>query len=158
MWLEFRDTQYGPSPGREAVADRLDSAVRDATPRAVAISLGLVHPDHGLAHEACVLVLRRHPNLVWLAFDEDAVYRAFPDDPVGRRVRALEAMGFGVEHIDLGQGPARERKRAAIECYRSQLRALSAPSGPGYADAFAPERYWRLTPPGGAAARAGDCA
>jgi LmbE family N-acetylglucosaminyl deacetylase len=156
LWLEFRDAQYGPSPCRETVAEHLEVAVRNARPRAVVVPLGLVHPDHVLAHEACLLVVRRHPSVVWLAYEE-AVYRAFPDAPVDQRLRALTAAGFGMARLDLGHGPAGDTKRAAIACYRSQLRALSTPAGPGYADAFAPERYWRLTSPADAAARGAGC-
>ena len=35
-------------------------------------------------------------------------------------------------------------KRRAVACYRSQLRALSTPGRPGFADVFATEGYWRL--------------
>jgi LmbE family N-acetylglucosaminyl deacetylase len=157
VWLEFHDRQYGPSPSREAVAERVEAVVREAAPRVVAVPLGLVHPDHVLAHEACLLLLCRHANLVWLAY-EDAVYRAFPDDPVARRLRALVTAGFGVERVDRGGGEAGNAKRAAMACYRSQLRALSGPSGSGYADALAPERYWRLTPPAAVAGRGAGCA
>jgi LmbE family N-acetylglucosaminyl deacetylase len=156
VWLEFRDAQYGPSPSPETVAERLEVVVRRVRPRTVVVPLGLGHPDHVLAHEACLLVVRRHHGVAWLAY-EDAVYRAFPDAPVDQRVRALTAAGFGVTRLDLGQEPAGDAKRAAIACYRSQLRALSAPAGPGYADAFAPERYWRLTSPADAEARGAGC-
>jgi hypothetical protein len=37
---------------------------------------------------------------------------------------------------------AAHRKRDAVACYRSQIRALATRRG--HADAFEPERYWRV--------------
>jgi len=46
--------------------------------------------------------------------------------------------------LALGGPAARVRKRTAVACYASQLRALRAIGHPGYGDVFEPERYWAL--------------
>jgi LmbE family N-acetylglucosaminyl deacetylase len=144
VWLEFRDAQYGPSPAPEDIARALEPAL-GRRPGAVFIPLGLVHPDHQLAHAASLLVVRRRPELAWFAY-EDAIYRRSARDLVGERIHELAAAGFAPTRASLDLGSAAGRKRVAIECYRSQLRALASPIGPGYDDAFAPEGYWRLAP------------
>jgi LmbE family N-acetylglucosaminyl deacetylase len=143
VWLEFRDAQYGPSPAPEDVARVLETVLRHA--RTVFIPLGLVHPDHQLTHAASLLVLRRRPDLEWFAY-EDAIYRRAARDLVGERIRELAAAGLAPTPAAPALTSAAARKRVAIECYRSQLRALASPFGPGHGDAFAPEGYWRLTP------------
>jgi len=145
VWLEFRDTQYGPSPAPEDVARALETVLRRRA-RTVFIPLGLIHPDHRLAHAASLLVVRQRPDLEWFAY-EDAIYRHSARDLVGERIRDLAGAGFAPTPASLVLTTAAVRKRVAIECYRSQLRALASPIGPGYGDAFAPEAYWRLTPP-----------
>jgi LmbE family N-acetylglucosaminyl deacetylase len=145
VWLEFRDAQYGTSPAPEDVARALETVLRRRA-RTVFIPLGLVHPDHQLAHAASLLVVRRRPDLEWFAYG-DAIYRRAAGDLVGERIRGLAAAGFAPTPASLALTPAAVRKRVAIECYRSQLRALASPVGPGYGDAFAPEVYWHLTPP-----------
>ena len=145
VWLDFCDAQYGPPPKRPAVADALERALDTTGVSAVVIPLGLFHSDHRLAHDAALEVRRRRPDLAWLAA-EDAIYRRLPG-LVDEAVARLEALGMTPRRID-GDGAAapaaHERKREAVACYRSQLRALAAPGMPGTGDIGGPERYWSL--------------
>jgi LmbE family N-acetylglucosaminyl deacetylase len=143
-WLDFVDAQYGPSPPAEAVARALDAVVRATAPATVAIPLGLFHSDHRLVHGACLLVMRRHPALTWLAYEEP-MYRRVPG-LVHDRLAALRTAGLSPAPFESVDAVPLDTKRAALECYASQLRALQAPGMPGFDDALAPERYWRLTP------------
>ena len=52
--------------------------------------------------------------------------------------------GIETEAIGSPAGQHALLKAIAVGQYRSQLRALSSEGRPGYADAFEPERYWRL--------------
>jgi LmbE family N-acetylglucosaminyl deacetylase len=145
LWLPFRDDQYGHDADASAIAEALTRVVDAASPAALFVPLGLFHRDHLLAHEAAMHVQRRRPSLTWLAY-EDAIYRGFPRDPVGARVAALGGAGFELERADLGRGPASAVKRAAVACYRSQLCGLQTSGRAGHADAFEPERFWRVRP------------
>jgi LmbE family N-acetylglucosaminyl deacetylase len=146
VWLDFRDSQYGDTPGVGALAGALDAALDATGLPAVFVPLGLFHSDHRLAHEAALGLVRRRPGRDWYAY-ADALYRHIPG-LVDDRLRALAAAGFAVAPIETTPTPAGEVKRRAVAAYRSQLRALATPGRPGHADAFAPERYWRLAAPG----------
>ncbi len=143
VWLDFWDSQYGRTPPVAEVAAALDAAIAAEAPDAVAIPLGLWHSDHRLAHEAGAGLARRRPGLRWLAY-ADAIYRRFPDAGIAERFAALAAAGLAARPAAAPGTPAGEAKRAALACYHSQLRALAAPGYPGFADALAPEAYWRL--------------
>src|SRR5262245_17965681 len=143
-WLSFLDSQYADLPAAAEVAEALDVALRLIRPEIVVIPLGIWHSDHALAHEAAISLVARHPQLEWMAY-EDAIYRRFPGDGVARRRRDLAARGLQLAPMSPGR-PAAEIKRRSIAGYRSQLRALAAPGGPGWEDALEPERHWRLLP------------
>lgn len=142
-WLDFCDSQYGHTPSPEMLADALEATITSLEAPAVYIPLGLFHSDHKLAHAAMLPVARRHPDIAWFAY-EDAMYRCIPGLLQERldelRCECIDA-GRAVRSSDEGH----ERKRRAIEQYRSQLRALKTPTRPGYEDALAAERYRRLT-------------
>jgi LmbE family N-acetylglucosaminyl deacetylase len=109
------------------------------------VPLGLFHGDHRLTHEAAAQVARRHPELAWFAY-EDAVYRR-RGTLLAERLWELRARGVVLTPAGSSAGAEEvsfDLKRRAVEQYRSQLRALTAPGQPGYEDAFAPERYWQL--------------
>jgi LmbE family N-acetylglucosaminyl deacetylase len=150
VWLDFCDAQYGPPPKLPAIADALEQALDTTGVSAVVIPLGLFHSDHRLAHDAAIEVRRRRHHLAWVA-GEDAIYRRLPG-LVDEAVARLQALGMTPRRIDgngiAGAGAAapaaHERKRVAVACYRSQLRALAAPGMPGTGDIDAPERYWSL--------------
>jgi LmbE family N-acetylglucosaminyl deacetylase len=140
IWLELLDAQYGTSPPAGAVAAVLERALVDATPATVCLPLGLFHSDHALAHAAGLTLVARHADWRWLAYEEP-MYRRVPG-ALDARLDALRAAGL--VPVPLHGAPASSRKREAIACYGSQLRALATAGRPGYADALAPERYWQL--------------
>lgn len=142
VWLDFCDSQYHRTPTVAAVAAALDAALARAALPAVFIPLGLFHSDHHLTHAAAISVLRRRPEMAWYAYEE-AMYRRVADSVAGRIAALREAR---IEPVFAGTSSERGRgeKERAIGAYASQLRALAAPKKPGYADAFATERYWSL--------------
>jgi len=142
IWLPFLDAQYEMPPAPGEIARRLAEEVATAAPDAVVIPLGLWHGDHRTAHEAAVDAMPRCHGVQWLAY-EDAIYRAFPGDGLVERRRWLHERGIDTAPLPPGP-PASALKRRSIDCYRSQLRALGSPAGPGWSDALEPERYWRL--------------
>jgi LmbE family N-acetylglucosaminyl deacetylase len=140
-WLDFLDAQYGDSPAVDTIAAALEHALHAAEPATVCIPLGLFHSDHALVHAAAITLLPRHGDWRWVAYEEP-MYRLVPD-LLPERLASLR--NAGVTAVPLDGMPTSETKRDAIACYTSQLRALAAPTGPGYDDALAPERYWALS-------------
>jgi hypothetical protein len=63
---------------------------------------------------------------------------------VQERLQQLHGLGWCAVPVEL-PGGAQERKRQAVACYASQLRALATPGRPGHSDALKGERYWELT-------------
>jgi LmbE family N-acetylglucosaminyl deacetylase len=143
VWLDFLDSQYGDTPGVDAVAAALEEAVRAFAPRTVLLPAGLFHSDHVLTHEAALLLRKRLPQLDWRMYEE-AHYRRIAGFLQRRLAHLLQA---GVQATPLPSRPdaqAAPAKESAIGCYASQLRALAARVRDGHADAFAPECFWRL--------------
>lgn len=140
-WLDFCDGQYARSPSLALLACGLDEVLAREAPATVVIPAGLGHPDHILAHQALLMARRHHLDKTWLMY-EDALYRRTPG-LLQQRLRALMDAGIEATPLPGAANGATQLKSRAVECYRSQLLALS--KGPdGYADAFAPERFWRL--------------
>jgi hypothetical protein len=77
---------------------------------------------------------------------EDALYRRID----GLREAALDRLGRTSHELHpctfASAVDAHARKRAAVCCYRSQLRALATEGRSGHADAFSTERYWAIVP------------
>jgi len=142
VWLDFCDSQYARSPSARDVATALDEVIRREAATTAVVPLGLFHSDHQLAHEAALQARRAHPACIWLTY-EDAIYRRIPG-LVDARLAELAAAGLRPVPFTPDGRADDSAKRAAIACYPSQLRALSRPGYPGFEDAFAPERYWRL--------------
>ncbi|WP_181373312.1 PIG-L deacetylase family protein [Massilia glaciei] len=140
-WLDFFDGQYAGSPRWEALVDGLDALLGAEDPHAVLFPAGLRHPDHVLVHRAMLAVRRRRPHGIWLMY-EDALYRCLPG-LMQLRLLALARQGLVATPVPAAPAGRLGRKRAAVECYRSQLRVLVSHAR-GYADALAPERYWRI--------------
>ena len=145
IWMDFRDAQYDDPPDPDALADGLEAALRALGAGAVFVPLGLFHSDHLLAHAAGVRALRCHPE--WPAYlYADAIYRRY-DDLLARRLAELSAAGYALTAASPPQSADLERKRRAVDCYASQLRALDTPGRPGVADLWEPEHYWRVRLP-----------
>jgi len=140
-WLAFCDAQYDrPAPQEEIAAALAQELKRERPPR-LAVPLGLFHSDHVLAADACLaLFLQAGGGAEWLAY-EDALYRRIPG-LVQERLQALAALG--IEAVAVPSVAAACLKRAAVQCYRSQLDALAGAGHEVQAEVAAPERYWSL--------------
>jgi LmbE family N-acetylglucosaminyl deacetylase len=138
IWLDFLDSQYLDSPGQAALSDVLCGVMGRASPDTVLFPAGLFHSDHVLAHSAMLALCGTQAQPCWIMY-EDALYRRSAGC-LQRRLAALLAAGFGATPV-AAPAAAVAAKRAALSCYRSQLRALGRP-----ADLVAPEGYWRLEP------------
>ncbi len=153
LWLHFLDSQYGASPGLAEVAAALRKAVSALRAGTVLAPLGLFHSDHVLASDAALQALRPSPGETDAArpdllLYEDALYRQLKGlvqsraaALAGRAVILTPATSLATaDDVEL----TRARKRRAVECYASQLRALATPGRLGHEDAFDPERYWKV--------------
>jgi LmbE family N-acetylglucosaminyl deacetylase len=144
VWLQFLDSQYRGTPSVTSVAAELGDVVRRSAPGAIAFPLGLFHSDHVLVREA-MLQLAASAGMPPLIAYIDALYRRIPE-AVQTQVARLEQRGFGLLERAVPATPrAQALKRAAVECYASQLRALATPGRLGHADAYEPEAYLELT-------------
>ncbi|HZU75416.1 MAG TPA: PIG-L family deacetylase [Dehalococcoidia bacterium] len=150
LWLDFCDAQYGVAASVEDIAVALEAAIDGSSLRTVLVPLGLFHSDHHLAADGCLALVRRRPDLQPFAY-ADVPYRRIPG-LLDERLSALAQTGWRLERLEPCRGGA-TAKRAAVACYRSQLRALGTPGRLGHGDAFAEEWYWRLTPPAKRSAR-----
>jgi LmbE family N-acetylglucosaminyl deacetylase len=143
--MNFIDRQYGISPPLATLAVALEVLVQQHLETTVAIPFGLCHPDHDLVHQACIQVLKRHPEKVWLGYEE-APYRNRPG-LVQQRLIALKQQGLTATRfaldLDLDAGPLDigGLRLRAISCYDSQLRGFGADD---IAEIHAPGRYWKL--------------
>lgn len=139
LWLDFLDSQYLDSPGPEALRQALCGVLAQSSAGTVLFPAGLYHSDHELVHAAMLALCRAHPRRCWIMY-EDALYRRGPGR-LQRRLAALLAGGWSATPLAAPAPAAAGAKRAALACYRSQLRALGRPS-----DLVAAEGYWRVEP------------
>jgi LmbE family N-acetylglucosaminyl deacetylase len=150
LWLDFYDSQYHATPSLAELTDAFESIVGTHDAATVLFPAGLFHSDHVLVHNAMLNVRKHHPGKNWLMYEE-ASYRRIPGllqrrmaDLLREDIEATPVV-FGIDnHNDSRDDSRTARKRAAVACYASQLRALERTVNDGYADVFAPERYWRL--------------
>jgi LmbE family N-acetylglucosaminyl deacetylase len=138
IWLDFLDSQYLDSPRESTLSEALAGLIERNLPGTVLLPAGLFHSDHVLVHAATLGLCRAYPQRCWIMY-EDAPYRRIAGC-LQRRLAALLADGFSATPIAAPES-ATGTKRAAVACYRSQLRAMRQP-----ADLVAPEGYWRLEP------------
>ncbi|HEY2024709.1 PIG-L deacetylase family protein [Paraburkholderia sp.] len=142
--LRFCDAQYQTPPAPDALNTALHRAVLEAEPTTMLIPLGLFHSDHLLVADACLTLMQRHPAVSVVAY-EDVPYRSMPG-AVQDRLCELGKRGYladTAQALDTTVTPRHEQmKRAALDAYRSQLRAFGADAS---ARLFSPERYWRLS-------------
>lgn len=143
VWLDFLDSQYGEPPSALKLAGAIATVIEREDPSSVMLPAGLFHTDHILAHEAALLVRKDHPEINWLLY-EDTMYRRIPTQ-LQQRLSELEQEGIAATPVAFDTHAQAERKRHAVQCYASQLRALATPGRPGHGDIFAPEGYWQLS-------------
>jgi LmbE family N-acetylglucosaminyl deacetylase len=146
-WLDFVEHQYlsrADWVGPEDTVDTLESVLRELTPSAVLLPFGLANPDHAAVHEAGLLVRDRYGDPSWLCY-EDSGYKHIPG-LLAWRVSQLFRRRLWPTPVAIAVDPDDARKRAALDCYASQLRALETDwqLGPKL---VAPEQVWRLADP-----------
>jgi LmbE family N-acetylglucosaminyl deacetylase len=140
VWLDFRDDQYGEPRTETQIASSLAKVVDRHAPDAIHVPLGLFHADHRRASDAALMLV--DSSRTWIVYVyADAIYRNLPG-AIGERVARLERAGYRLAPLDVPAHAASPRKREAIACYGSQLRALRQRSS--LDDVYAPERYWTL--------------
>ena len=149
VWLDDVDWQYLDESERRAptqVADMIEVALGPLDPTAVFLPMGLANPDHDRTFEAGRIVRERRPGWSWFAY-EDAGYKHIPG-LLAWRISGLFRSGLWPTPAVVPTDPDPVRKRAAVECYRSQIGPLDEDNGLGaQLRANVPEQYWRLAPP-----------
>jgi len=144
--------EYTYNPGDVAVrpdviAESLVPALAALDPTLVLAPFGLANPDHDMTHRACMIARDRLPDDVsWWCY-EDMGYKHIPGMLAWRVAQLFRAKVWPTPVCPVAD-PTEDRKRAAIACYPSQLRALEEDWQIGAKlDAPAPEQFWRIEPP-----------
>jgi LmbE family N-acetylglucosaminyl deacetylase len=151
-WLEFVDHQYLTPEKRatpEAMVPAMTAAIDAVQPTAVVAPMGLANPDHVATHDAALLIAATRPDLTWFGY-EDAGYKHIPG-MLAWRVSKLFQSEFWPTPMIVPTLQDHARKRAAIECYRSQLAPLNQDHAlAARIDGNVPEQFWMLAhpPPG----------
>lgn len=141
IWLDFRDDQYGEPRTAQTIADTLASVIGPERAAAIHFPLGLFHRDHLRASDACAMLVDRVTARAFHVY-EDALYRRITGAVDARR-DALRERGLDLVRCTPSLAcDAQSRKREAVACYRSQLRALRTREA--YGDLDAPEAHWRV--------------
>lgn len=141
IWLDFRDDQYGEPRTAQTIADTLASVIGPERAAAIHFPLGLFHRDHLRASDACAMLVDRVTAHAFHVY-EDALYRRIAG-AVDERRNALRERGLDLVRCTPSLAcDAQSRKREAVACYRSQLRALRTREAHG--DLDAPEAHWRV--------------
>jgi LmbE family N-acetylglucosaminyl deacetylase len=148
-WLEFVDYQYLTKEERaapEKVAAELSSVIDDEQPTAVFLPMGIANPDHVSTHEGGLLVAHERTDLAWFCY-EDSGYKHIPG-MLAWRVSKLFRSELWPTPMIVPTVVDHDRKRAAIECYRSQLVPLNRDHALGARiGGSVPEQFWQLAPP-----------
>jgi LmbE family N-acetylglucosaminyl deacetylase len=148
-WLEFVDHQYLAPDERApvaAVASAIAAVIDAVKPTAAVLPLGLANPDHVVTHEAGLQIATQRPDLAWFAY-EDAGYKHLPGI-LAWRISKLFRSDLWPTPMIVPTLQDHARKRAAIECYRSQLGPLRRDHAlDARLDGAVPEQFWMLAPP-----------
>ena len=151
VWLDFVDHQYLARAERAApdeIAKSLGAVIDDVRPTAVFLPMGLANPDHVATHDAGTL-LALDPavsGITWFCY-EDSGYKHIPG-MLAWRIAKLFASELWPTPMIVPTVVDHDRKRAAIECYRSQLGPLNRDHALGARiGGSVPEQFWLLAPP-----------
>ncbi|MGE5469785.1 MAG: PIG-L deacetylase family protein [Bacteroidota bacterium] len=144
-WLNLLDRQYGPEPALDVVVAQLQRVLARHRADAVFFPLGLFHSDHQLTRRACLALYPAFAHCPWFAY-EDALYRTLPacrDDALAE----IRQTGLDLAAVRFAEAAdAAMRKRLAVACYQSQLRALATPGRLGESGLAGAEAYWQINP------------
>lgn len=143
LFLDFIDSQYGDPPNIIGLAEAIAAVLEAENPDTVMLPAGLYHTDHILTHQAALMTRTRNPERQWIMY-EDILYRRIPAH-LQQRLTGLVHFGIDATPVAFITHAQAERKRHAVQCHASQLRALAGPGRPGHGDIYAPEGYWRLS-------------
>jgi LmbE family N-acetylglucosaminyl deacetylase len=155
FWDEqYRNDTYGyDGPRGDALEAALTISLADAVgrlsadggPRTWLVPLGLVHPDHELAHRAGAAVARRRPDLDWVVYLELPYAVEYPRAP-GPALASLAASGLRRrrdEPVPWASQDAAAPKARALAAYATQVRGLGESIGRSLRS---DERYERIVP------------
>ncbi len=147
VWLDFVDGQYladGDRPSAADIAADLKTAIESANPTAVFLPMGIAHPDHMITHDAGLLVrAETNEDVSWFCY-EDHGYKHLPG-MMAWRVSRLFRSGVWPTPSIVPVEVDMAAKRAAIDCYKSQLGPLQRDHLlDERLDANVPEQHWRL--------------
>jgi len=131
--LDFVGSQYGDPPSTVGLAEAIADVLDAENPDTVMLPAGLYHTDHILTHQAALMARTRNPDRQWLMYEE-----------MQYRLTGLIHFGIDATPVAFDTHAQAERKRHAMQCHASQLRALASRGRPGHGDIYAPEGYWRL--------------
>jgi LmbE family N-acetylglucosaminyl deacetylase len=149
VWLEFVDHQYLEPHERakpDAIAVELEQAIDAANPNAVFLPMGLANPDHVASHDAGHMLAQRRNDLTWFCY-EDSGYKHIPG-MLAWRISKLFRGDLWATPMIVPTVVDHDRKRTAIECYRSQLPPLNRDHSLGARiGGSVPEQFWLLAPP-----------
>lgn len=106
-----------------SIGDRIAIEVAELGLSTWFVPLGLQAGDHEVVASACLDVASQMPGIRWVAYEE-LPYSAEDGSKAKASIEHLVARGFRVEGSSFGLDPNLARKRALIECHRSQLKAL----------------------------------
>lgn len=146
VYFDLLDSQYEPRTTPDKFVETADAITSlllhlntELRPQQVVGPVGIKHPDHQVCAVAFSNFLLAAPEV------EGWLYEDLP----GRVLYPIETMqqlqGWAIRFPDMtedfiGTGD-RATKKAAVECYGSQLWALDEPTY------LVPERFWRLNGP-----------
>jgi LmbE family N-acetylglucosaminyl deacetylase len=169
VWLDFVDHQY-LAPAERAEPKEIGAALADVlesvAPSAVFVPMGLANPDHVALHDAGMLLASERRDLTWFCYEEaqwpkrqsggksplvflyeDSGYKHIPG-MLAWRVSKLFRAGLWPTPMAVPVKVDHERKRAAIECYKSQLAPLNRDHALAQRlDGSVPEQFWLVTRP-----------
>jgi LmbE family N-acetylglucosaminyl deacetylase len=149
--LDFVEHTYndGDRPvAPDVLAGPLEAAIRAHQATAVLVPFGLANPDHDVTHAAAMLARDRFANedVAWFCY-EDCGYKHIPG-MLAWRVARLFAREVWPTPVCPRVSTDHACKRAAVECYPTQLLALEDDwQINAKLDSPAPEQFWRLAPP-----------
>jgi LmbE family N-acetylglucosaminyl deacetylase len=149
VWLDFVDHQYLQRDERseaKAIATSLARVIDEVAPTAVFLPMGLANPDHVATHDAGMLLAAERDDLTWFCY-EDSGYKHIPG-MLAWRVSKLFRSELWPTPMIVPTVVDHDRKRAAIECYQSQLAPLNRDHALGARiGGSVPEQFWQLAPP-----------
>ncbi len=127
--LGFWDEQYRSAravPDDEvatSVEESLHQVIRELGLQTWFVPLGLVHGDHKLVARACLSIARQMSERRWVVYEELPYRSEQPLEVQAARERA-KSYGFTLEAASVDLSWDISLKRAAVSCYRSQMKPL----------------------------------